>query len=143
MYYSWDRIFLKFILTQGGIIFDFFRLKNNILKRCHSFEDAKYYTGIQVNEGFKSLFGNNGKIYVYDDITDELILTITDTEKHIFADECSKEIYKSIRIETSSVVNPVKYNVAIHETIYGKEQITLKGMPIEVAGFSPKTTVEN
>ena len=73
-----------------------------------SFENEKYYTGVRVAENFKSLLGADGEVYVYDDETNEKILIITQAEKkYFFANEgCSKDRYKSIRIETSSVVNP-------------------------------------
>ena len=44
-------------------------------------------------------------------------------------------------ILNTQIENPVRYNVAIHANIYGKEQIELAGMPVQVAGFSPKTTL--
>ncbi|MBR4261017.1 MAG: hypothetical protein IKQ33_03580 [Clostridia bacterium] len=44
-------------------------------------------------------------------------------------------------ILNAQIENPVRYNVAIHETVYGKEQIPLAGMPVEVSGFTPKTTL--
>ncbi len=43
-------------------------------------------------------------------------------------------------ILNTQIENPVRYNVAVHATVYGQEQIELPGLPIEIAGFSPKDT---
>ena len=49
---------------------------------------------------------------------------------------------KLIAVLNSQFENPVRYNIAVHETIYGKEKVALANIPVQIeSGFSGDTVL--
>ena len=68
------------------------------------------------------------------------------------AENITDEVYKYVKINVSNnkilatlnteVINPVRYNIAVYQTIYGDEKIKLKNIPVEIQSeFSGNTTL--
>ena len=49
---------------------------------------------------------------------------------------------KLVAVLNSQFENPVRYNIAVHETIYGKEKVALANIPVQIeSGFSGDTVL--
>lgn len=99
-------------------------------------------------DGTLTLVDKNGNAYAKDA---EYKFTIETEDGQEIADT-NNEMYKYVNISASnnkilatmnaSIVNPVRYNIAVYETIYGDEKVKLNNIPVEVQSeFSGDTTL--
>ncbi|MBP3501885.1 MAG: hypothetical protein J6K42_00150 [Clostridia bacterium] len=68
------------------------------------------------------------------------------------AEDITDEVYEYVKINVynnkilatlnTEVINPVRYNIAVYETIYGAEEVPLRNIPVEIQSeFSGATTL--
>ena len=99
-------------------------------------------------DGTLTLVDKNGNAYAKDA---EYKFTI-ETEAGQEITDTNNEMYKYVNISASnnkilatmnaSIVNPVRYNIAVYETIYGDEKVKLNNIPVKVQSeFSGDTTL--
>ena len=107
---------------------------------------------VNILEGYKIAI----KVHVNADGSIELVET-DGRNYEIVKDDASmpdvtEEMYRYVSISASnnkilatmnaSVINPVRYNIAVYQTIYGAEQVKLRNIPMEIdSEFSGKTVL--
>ena len=94
----------------------------------------KVHVDAEGNLTLKEVNGRNYEIVATGDkeVTDELY-------RYVSVNVSNNKILATLNTE---VINPVRYKVAVHETIYGNEQIPLKDIPVEIESeFSGSTTI--
>ena len=103
-------------------------------------------------DGTITLVDKNGNAYAQDA---EIKYTIEDSNRNEV--EVTNSLYTYVNVQVNNntikatlnaqVENPVQYNVAVHESIYGQENIPVEGMPVQVSsgfsGIKTLTTDEN
>lgn len=102
-------------------------------------------------DGTLTLVDKNGNAYAKD-AKYKFTIETEEGQEIAVSDETIESKYKYVNIEASnnkilatmnaSVINPVRYNIAVYETIYGDEKVKLNNIPVEIQSeFSGSTTL--
>lgn len=102
-------------------------------------------------DGTLTLVDKDGNAYDKD-VEYKFTIETEDGQEIAINDETIESKYKYVNIEASnnkilatmnaSVINPVRYNIAVYETIYGDEKVKLNNIPVEIQSeFSGSTTL--